>query len=150
MQLQEQIEQWVNEALQDPGLFLVEVKISADRKRVQVFLDSDTGVTIDDCSRISRFLDEKLDGIEDLKENFTLDVSSAGVEEPLQMKRQYKKNIGRKLAVKLKDGKTVKGTLKFADDERFDLEMKAKKKELTLQSIDYNNVKEARVVINFE
>ena len=85
-------------------VFLVELKVSPGNN-LKVFLDADKGVTIDTCISINRALYKKIEE-DDLFPNgdFSLEVSSPGVDEPLKLHRQYKKNIGRNVEVVMNDG----------------------------------------------
>ena len=69
------------------------------------------GITIDDCANLNRELSKELDEITlSLQDSYLLEVSTPGLDQPLKLKRQYKKNIGRRLKVKLAD-KAVEGKL---------------------------------------
>ena len=92
-----------------------------DQSRVIVVLDGDNGVSLEQCIKVSRYIEHQLDREVN---DFSLDVSSAGATNPLQMVRQYKKNIGRKLAVHTTDNDNFKATLTQADDEQITLEWK--------------------------
>ena len=92
-------------------LFLIDFKVSPDNK-IKVVLDGDTGVNLEDCIAVSRAIEHNLDREE---QDFSLEVTSAGASSPLQLPRQYKKNIGRKLKVKTLDGE-LEGILTAAND----------------------------------
>ena len=83
--------------LEKPSLFLVDLSIS-DSYKIMVTLEGDNGVTLQDCIDISRAIEHNLDREE---QDFSLEVASAGVSTPLKLARQYQKNIGRTLKVKL-------------------------------------------------
>lgn len=93
-------------------LFLIDLKVSSGNDIV-VILDGDEGVTLQDCLDASRAIENNLDREE---EDFSLQVMSAGLSEPLTLPRQYAKNIGRALAITTKDGKSVKGELSSTDE----------------------------------
>ena len=103
----------VNNALEGSGKFLVNLKVTPDN-RIYVDIDGDNGVTIDDCIELSRAIEGQLDRDE---EDFALDVSSAGADQPLKLTRQYRKNVGRELEVVTVDGERAEGTLEDASDE---------------------------------
>ena len=108
--------------------FLLEAKLHANQK-VEVFLDSDTGITFDKCQRISRYLEQHIDENGWLGEKYTLEVSSPGVSRPLTLLRQYPKHLGRKLEITQTD-KTVKtGKLLQVLDNAIVLEEEVKTKE---------------------
>ncbi len=136
--------------------FIVEVKHHAVSGKLDVFIDSDTGITFDKCRQISRYLEEYLDTHLWLGEKYTLEVSSPGLSRPLMLLRQYKKNIGRKLEVKLKEGSKQEGVLTEVNDNSITLEEKVrikegKKKKTVLQSnqIPFEDIAKAKVKISF-
>ena len=88
-------------------MFVVEVIVRPDSS-IEVSLDSESGVGIDDCVMVSRFIEEKLD--RDV-EDFELMVASAGLSEPLKVFRQYEKNLGKEVEVLLKNGQKLKGVM---------------------------------------
>ncbi len=147
------IERMINSLLADmPGYFLVQVRIKPTNN-IKVFLDGDQGITIETCIKINRKLynlveEEKLypDG------DFSLEVSSPGIGEPLLMHRQYVKNIGRLLEVKLNDGAILEGELKAITNDSIELETvtgKGKKAEIIQHSILFDNIKTTSVQIKF-
>src|SRR5436190_7018231 len=103
-------------------IFLVSVKIKPTNN-IKVFLDADNGLSIEKCIKINRAMYRVIeengwypDG------NFSLEVSSPGVDEPLKMLRQYKKNIGRKVVVTLLDETKQEGKLLEANEDLIRLE----------------------------
>ncbi len=145
----------LNNALeQNPELFLIELKFLAENK-IFVEVDGDSGVTLKECIRISREIEHNLDREE---EDFSLEVTSPDVANPLKVKRQYTKNINRILDVKLKDNTTVQGELKSVTDDEIELEWKARepkpigKGKITVvknATIQFENILEAKVKIIF-
>lgn len=101
----------IDEHLEGTDQFLVDMTIGTDNK-ISVYLDGDTGVTIDDCVALSRAIEHNLDREE---EDFALSVSSAGIDQPFISLRQYVKNIGRPVKVLLNDGSIKKGILQQAN-----------------------------------
>jgi ribosome maturation factor RimP len=96
--------------------FVIDVVQSSPRT-LTIFFDSDSGVTFEKCTQVSRFLEKRIDEAHLLEENYVLDVSSPGVDRPLMLWRQYPRHQGRYLRVSRKDGSAVEGKL-----ERVDLE----------------------------
>jgi ribosome maturation factor RimP len=151
---QKQIKDLIDEALTlNESLYLVEVSISTNNK-IQIVIDGDNGVPLSECIRISRTVDNSLDRE---TEDFSLEVSTPDIAHPLKLKRQYIKNINRILKVKTAD-EEIEGTLQEADDEKIVLIWKAReakalgKGKVTVQktvTIEYNDIKEARVKILF-
>jgi ribosome maturation factor RimP len=151
---QKQIKDLIDEALAlNESLYLVEVSISTNNK-IQIVIDGDNGVPLSECIRISRTVDNSLDRE---TEDFSLEVSTPDIAHPLKLKRQYIKNINRILKVKTVD-EEIEGTLQEADDDKIVLTWKAReakavgKGKVTVQktvTIEYNDIKEARVKILF-
>ena len=136
----------VNEALAGSDKFLVNLKITPDN-RIYVDIDGDNGVTIDDCIELSRAIESRLDRDE---EDFALDVSSAGADQPLKLTRQMVKNIGREVEAVTFDGEKTTGVLTAADDEQVTLRTAGTKKTLPQDiALARRDVKSLRVVIKF-
>ena len=123
---EQHIKNLIDEKLANSDVFLVECRVKTDNK-IRVFIDSERGVTIEDCIALSRHIEGNLDRE---KEDFALDVSSAGLDLPLRIPRQFKKNIGRTVHVVMNDGAEIKGEIVEATDENFTVlpEVKKKKK----------------------
>lgn len=118
----QRVEDLLNEALAvKPGLFLIELKITAEQV-IQVTLDGDEGVNLQDCIDVSRAVEHALDR-EEL--DFSLEVGSAGASSPLRLPRQFKQHIGRKLLV-FHSGQEIEGTLEAANTEQITLSWKAR------------------------
>jgi ribosome maturation factor RimP len=81
--------------------FLVDVAVRNERggKLVQAFVDTDSGVTIEECAEISRELAQVLNRENLIQSSYRLEVSSPGIDKPLKMLRQYRKNVGRRFKV---------------------------------------------------
>jgi len=135
--------------------FLLEIKISA-RGKVEVFLDSDTGVDFNICRQISRFLEEFLDQGKWLGDAYTLEVSSPGATRPLVLPRQYAKHVGRRLVLSMPDGSMRKGVLKAVESDQIVLEAeeevadgKRKRIQILEEIWAFRQIKEAIVEITF-
>lgn len=133
--------------------FLIEIKLPKPNK-LEVFLDADSGITFEKCQRISRYLESYIDTNNWLGENYTLEVSSAGIDRPLKLLRQYKKNIGRKIEVSQKEGATIEGKLLDADDTKITIEAKVKldgEKKATLRPVEiaFDNIKKAVIRVSW-
>ncbi len=139
-------------------LFLIEIK-QLPGDSIQVFLDSDTGVKYEHCIKVSRFLEEHIESEGWLGEKYTIDVSSAGIGVPLKKRRQYLKNIGRKVSVELVDDhKHLKGVLVEVNEESIVVEYEEKvriegRKKKRLVSIKkevaFDNIKNTIITISF-
>ena len=114
----------LTEAVLSGDQFIVGIEVSPANV-IMVTLDSETGITIDDCIKISRHIENNLDREE---EDFELQVSSSGLGQPLKVFRQYLKNIGKEVEVVNKNGEKRKGILKSVFDGGFELEYEVKEK----------------------
>lgn len=154
MDLAAQIRQLAESKLVNPSLFVVDVVISNRQGpgKVMVFLDGDNGVSIDDCADLSREIGKELDENGWIENNYTLEVSTAGIDQPLKMIRQYRKNVGRKVKVKLKE-KTVEGRLSEVQDDKILLVEEigsGKKKEERIHDIAFADIEKTLVMVSFK
>ena len=136
----------VAEVLGDGALFLVDVKVSRDN-RIEVLIDGDEGVKIQDCIDLSRKVESQLDREE---EDFELSVLSCGLCEPLKLKRQYVKNIGKKVELVLLSGEVIEGVLKEVGEMNLSVEVtKGKGKKMTVETFvaEQVNLKTIKVII---
>lgn len=118
-EIKEKLSYLLAEKFQEPDInhcFLLDISFSVKQK-VEVFIDSDTGVDFDVCRTVSRFLEGILDENKWLGETYTLEVSSPGVSRPLILPRQFKKHLGRKLVLILQDDSQITGIMKETDEE---------------------------------
>jgi ribosome maturation factor RimP len=109
----ELIKNLVAEKLKGTDYFLVNLFVSQDNL-IAVEIDRDSGVNIDDCVALNRYIEESLDRE---KEDFELEVGSSGITSPFKIVRQYIKNIGNEVEMLLKSGIKLTGILKAADDQ---------------------------------
>ena len=137
----------VGEALQGrDDLFVTEVKVKLDNT-IYVFLDGDHGVNVDDCIRVSKYVENRLDRDSC---DFELNVSSFGIGRPLQCFRQFKNALGRLLSVKFPDGSKVEGKLLSCTEEQLQLEIAGSKKQpASVREIAMNEIKEAKIEVEF-
>ncbi|UGU14295.1 ribosome assembly cofactor RimP [Sinomicrobium kalidii] len=136
------------------SLFLIDLSVSPDNK-IKVVIDGDAGVSLNDCVLVSRHVEHQLDRDET---DFSLEVTSPGATEPMVHRRQYKKNIGRKLKVKTISGETVEGNLTEVGEEDIKLQWKQRepkpvgkgKRTVTREKeIPFSDIAEAKVMIIF-
>ena len=152
--LQDKVENLLKEAFQENNsLFLIDLNITKDNK-ISVVIDGDNGVSVNDCIAVSRKIEHNLDREE---EDFSLEVSSAGVSEPLRLERQYRKNLGRKLQVTTNNEK-IEATLTEVDQNGIKLNWKARepkpvgKGKHTVEKeavLPYSEITDAKVMITF-
>ncbi len=131
----------VSPIAQQMGLEVVEVtyKKQYDGMNLTVFIDKEEGVSLNDCERLHRAIDQPLDELDPIAEPYTLNVSSLGIDRPLKTERDYKRNLNKKISVKLykaQDGsKTFTGILTAYDDNTFTI-MTDKKASKTFNKSD--------------
>jgi len=137
---------------QSGTIFPVEIKISPAND-IRVFLDADDGITIEKCTSVNKALYKYIEETGIFPDgNFSLEVSSPGVDEPLKLHRQYKKNTGRKVEVLMNDGNKIEGILLNAGDDAIAIEEKTGKgNKTTIKSttILFNQIKHTTVLITF-
>src|ERR1044072_5194532 len=106
----------------DPENFLVEVKIRPGNN-IKIFVDADKGMSIDKLAHYNRSLYRQIEESGLFPNNdFSLEVSSPGLDEPLKLHRQYLKNIGRYVEIILKSGIKIEGKLIQATDKEIVIE----------------------------
>ena len=145
----------VEEWLEGKDYFLVSIEISQDNKIV-VEIDHADGVWIEDCVELSRHIEEHLDRE---KEDFELEVGSAGLGQPFKVVQQYLNYLGKEVEVLDADGKKTKGILKSVDGNDFTVTTQQKmklegKKRPELVDVDMNfqmdKVKYTKYIISFK
>jgi ribosome maturation factor RimP len=104
MDLQHKIEELAAPFLHSVDAFIVDIQIVSieQRKVVQLYIDTDTGITIGQCSELSRQLSAALELQDVIPSSYVLEVSSPGLKKPLKLLRQYQKNVGRQFRVHFK------------------------------------------------
>lgn len=136
----------------NPTVFLVDIKIKPTNN-IKVFVDGDNGVGIDRLVSYNRQLYKQLEEMAIFPEgDFSLEVSSPGLSEPLKLHRQYVKNIGRFVEVVLLDGTQVEGKLLTVTEAEITLEEekgKGKKKETVQHIVAFSNIKTTKIQIKF-
>jgi ribosome maturation factor RimP len=113
----------VQSALSIRNAFLVGFAERRERglRIIQVFVDTDDGITIAECAEISRDLGVEMEALNVINEPYELEVSSPGIEKPLKMLRQYRKNVGRKFKIQFwkdTERQTFSGTLATIEGEK--------------------------------
>lgn len=151
----EPIQSIVEDFVQGTDMFLVDIKISASNQ-IEVFIDADSRVLIDQCITLSKHIEEALD--RDV-EDFSLNVSSAGLDMPLILPRQYTKYIGKDLSILCNDGVKYEATLDEATEEDVKLSYQVKelvegkkRKQLVDKELElkYTDIKTTFVIISFK
>ena len=144
----------VNEAIdENDALFLIDFSISQDNN-IRVIVDGDNGVVLSECIRISRHIEHNLDRDET---DFSLEVTSPDLTDPIVNKRQYSKNLNKVLKVKTED-ENIEGSLIDIDENSITLQWKVRepkpigKGKITIlkkKIIQLNKIKQAKVRITF-
>ncbi len=110
--LRQTAEQWMGEK----GFFLVDLKVGSDN-RISIEMETERGsVDIDDCAALNDFIESRFD--RDV-EDYSLEISSAGLGQPFKVRKQYLKCIGQDVEVSLKDGHRFVGILQAVNDDSF-------------------------------
>ena len=149
------IKKLADEWLEGKDYFLVDIEVSPDNKIV-VEIDHADGVWIEDCVELSKYIEDHLDRD---KEDFELEVGSAGLGQPFKVPQQYINFIGKEVEVLNADGKKLKGTLKTVDGNLFTVTTQEKvkvegKKRPVLTPVDHqfemDKVKYTKYIISFK
>ena len=138
--------------LDNPQHFIVDVVVPEKKgqKKVLVLLDGDQGISIEDCSQLSRKLSKALDEGVLLDDPYTLEISSPGIDHPLKEIRQYKKNVGRTVRVKLRGGGNEEGKLVDVGEEILFIEKTLVKKEKQTVQINLSDIDSLFVLLSFK
>ncbi len=144
------IRQTIEEKLASTDCFLVSLSISGDNQ-IMVEIDSETSVDLDFCVELTRYIEQHFDRD---AEDYSLEIGSYSITKPFVDRRQYRKNIGRKVEVLTEESRKIRGTLVAVDNDDFTLEIEEKelvegqkrkklvKKEITLL---YSSVKQTKL-----
>lgn len=145
----------VEEWLDGKEYFLTDLTITPD-DCITVEIDQADGVWIEDCVKLSRFIEDHLSRDD---EDYELEVGSAGLGQPFKVLRQWQNHIGKSIEIVTTDGRKLKGILQEADTESVVLTTRQKvqvegKKRPVLQDVDVklnmSDVKSGRYLIDFK
>ncbi len=149
------IQKVAESTLLEKEFVVVEVEVKPVNK-FTVYIESLEGITIGDCVKVSRHIEQHFNRDE---ENYELNVSSAGIDRPLKVPIQFIKNMGRVAEVKLLDGNMLKGILKAGNENSITLHCVVKEKDektrktKTLEKefeIELNKIKTVTIVVSFK
>lgn len=155
----DELYQWIEQQVEDFGeedYWLAEVDFNPSSNKLTIFVDCDTGITLEACRSLSRHIEKLLDDEGLLGETYALEVSSPGVDRPLASMRQYQKNLGRIIKIILKDGIELVGKLKRIEEEHLIIQeetRKGKKKNPVLGkdiTINFENIDKTFVEVRFK
>jgi ribosome maturation factor RimP len=140
------------ETLLESDMFLVDIRIKPTNN-FKIFIDAESGLGIEKCIKINRALYKLIEEAAWYPDgDFSLEVSSPGVDEPLKLHRQYLKNVGRPVEVTLLDASKKEGVMTGVTDEQITLvytEGKGKKAVEKTEEIPFSNIKQTKVQIKF-
>lgn len=154
MEIEQRVWELVEEKIADrPDLFIVSIKMHKSGV-LSILVDGDQGVAIEDCAQISRHVGFHLEEENVVESAYRLEVSSPGIDTPLQSLRQYRKNIGRNVSVLTNDGKKREGKLVDANETLIQIDekvkVKGKKASFETATIPLVDIKETKVLISFK
>ncbi|MFZ1705369.1 MAG: ribosome maturation factor [Saprospiraceae bacterium] len=152
----EDLQQIISQGIKELGytdVYLIDVRVK-DQK-IEVFLDSDEGITFLKCQKLSRWLESIFDEKGTFGPSYILEVSSAGVGSPLKLLRQYVKNIGRFIEVKSQHHEKTRGLLAEVNENiiviTFEEKIKEGKKNIKVVrrvEVPFDEIIEAKIKLN--
>jgi ribosome maturation factor RimP len=135
-----------------PSHFLVEIRIKPTNN-IKVFIDADEGIMLSTLINYNRKLYKQIEESGMFPgDDFSLEVSSPGLDEPLKKQRQYKKNIGRYVHITKQDGAVLEGKLLEATEDGVLVETetgKGKKKEIKQETVIFTDIKTTKIQVKF-
>lgn len=137
------IEKKIEDIIKSLGYELYDVEYIKEEANnyLRIYIESQKGISLEDCEKVSKNIDDIIDGIEELKEQYFLEVSSTGLEKTIRKEKHLKNNIGNKIKINLikkQDGKkTQLGILKNFDDKQLILNTKEKELSINRDNINY-------------
>lgn len=137
----ERITEVIEKQIGGTDIFLVNVTVKPGNA-IKVHVDTPDGISIDECVKISRYVNESLDRD---TEDYSLEVSSPGLGGPFRVKQQYEKNVGREIEVLYTDGEKVKGSLESVSEAGIVLKHSGR-----LREIGFNDIQTAKEIITFK
>ena len=149
------IQEIIEDIVKEKNAFIVEIKVSSSNK-INIEIDSITGFSISDCVEVSRLVESKLDRE---KEDFEMEVASAGLSEPFKVIQQYQKNLGNEVETLTNEGRKINGILYGVSDDGFEIEeskmvkVEGKKKKQNIiekHNFAFNQVKSTKIIIKFK
>lgn len=151
MDLVKKIEELLMPIIEDTDVFVVSINIKPTNN-IKIFLDADEGFAISKSTMVNKKLRRQIDELELFPEgDYSLEVSSPGVDEPLVSKRQYLRNIGRNIEITVAETPAILGKLLAVEDENVVIEVTTnpKKKETSRVEIPLQNIQQAIIQISF-
>lgn len=123
----------------------IEYKGSEGNKILTFFIFNEEGITIDDCEKVSAFLDTRLDELDLIKDSYYLEVSSQDLSRPLKTDRDIERNINEVLKVKMKDGEVFLGKVSDINEDTYEFDLE----DGTSRQVNKSDVKQINIEIVF-
>lgn len=123
----------------------IEYKGSKGNKILTFFIFNEDGITIDDCEKVSAFLDTRLDELDLIKDSYYLEVSSQDLSRPLKTDRDIERNINEVLKVKMKDGEVFLGKVSDINEDTYEFDLE----DGTSRQVNKSDVKQINIEIVF-
>jgi len=147
--IEKNIAKIITQIIERTRFFLVELifRGTNNKRIIEVYIDGEKDISAEDCANLSQEINSELENLEELTNDYRLDVSSPGVDKPLKFLKQYPKHIDRKFEVSYKSGdesKQLTGRLLKIEGEV--LTFSLGKNEI---NISFNNIKKAKVIVSF-
>lgn len=145
----------VEELVSTQGFYLVELQQSVSRGKdsLKIYVDNRDGITLKDCEKISRLIEEKIEKEGLVSENYQIEVSSPGIDRPLKKIADFKHFQGKLVRLKLSDSyfektgnRDLVGTIKDVEDQ----EIKIESKDKIISKIIFNEITKAKLEIDWE
>jgi ribosome maturation factor RimP len=155
MDLSRQIWHLTEQHLGGTSHFVLHVKVieKLSPPKITVVVDSEEGITIDDCAKLSRSVSDSINQ-NSLLDDYNLEVTTPGIDQPLKLLRQFKKHIGRTVKIELKDKEIVRGRLMRIEGDEIALEEEVKssgkKREKKTRKINFDLIDKTFVMISFK
>nr|WP_072537776.1 ribosome maturation factor RimP [Anaerococcus mediterraneensis] len=148
MDLTDKLKEIFNDDIENLGYELVDIEFIGpkDEKRLIFYIYTEKGVTIDDCEKVSTFLDEKLDALDLISSSYYLEVSSQDLSRPLKTDRDIERNKDELLKVKDKNGNVFFGKIKEIESDYLVFSQKDDNEE---KKFNKSDIKEIKIEIVF-
>lgn len=143
--VEERVQAIADEVVAEP-LYLVDVVVRGQKgsRVVEIYVDSDEGLSVEQLAKVSREIGFLLESEDAIPGRYNLNVSSPGVDRPLTMLRQLRKNVGRNVSVSFNDNrKHIRGTLTDVGEDNFTIRAQNKED----NQLSFGDVKEVRVLL---
>lgn len=136
-------ERFKQEDLED--CYVVDISVGP-HDRFTVYIDSDSHFSLGRCKTVSRYLERLIEENNWAGEKYVLEVSSPGLDRPLKLKRQYNKNLGRRLVIQTNEGEKFEGLLTAVDDDVITVKIDDKIE----KQLNFNEIDKAKVLASFK